>query len=175
MPPDQGSRLAEISAELKQILEVRIAELTTAMRSAEQTTRQVVSAEMEIARYKELTESLGTEMGDLKRELTALRARAEDVRGQHGGLASERDSLRSEVHRLEREVRESDGEAERLRARARTLEEEGETLRRENDSLKYRIKSFEDNIARMRKLKEELMMSLSGLTAQAASLQSGKE
>src|SRR3990172_8570896 len=101
MSSDIGARLNEISAELNGLLEARIAELTTALKGAEQVTRQIVSTEMEITRYRQLQDSLGGEMGDLKRELGALRARADEVRSQHGGLITEREKLRGEVARLE--------------------------------------------------------------------------
>jgi chromosome segregation ATPase len=164
------SRISEITAELQTILERRLTELGTAMKSAEGVTRQIVSAEMEITRYKQLQDSLGGEMGDVKRELGALRARADEVRSQHGGMLGEREKLRGEVAKLEQDAREGGGETERLRARSRALEDECEQLRKETERERVKIKALEDNVQKMRKLKEELMQSISGLSAQMASL-----
>jgi FtsZ-binding cell division protein ZapB len=119
MSTDATARITEITAELQGILEARLTELGAAMKSAEGVTRQIVSAEMEISRYKQLQDSLAGEMGDLKREVGALRARADEVRSQHGGLLSDREKLRAEVAKMESEAREGSGETDRLKARAR--------------------------------------------------------
>lgn len=173
MSSQTADRLNEISSELSSILEARIQELMEAMRKAEQATRQIVSTEMEIARYQQLHESLGGEISTLTGELGSLRARAEEVRGQHTGLTEERDRVRELVNRQERDVREADAQIEEGRARLRSLEEEADVLRRENADLKAKIKTLEENVGRMRKLKEELMMSISGLSAQMTALNIG--
>jgi chromosome segregation ATPase len=172
MSTDVGNRLSEINAELSSILEARIQELSTAMRGAEQVTRQVVSTEMEIARFRQLGDSLSAEIGDLKREVSALRARADEVRAQHGGLITDRERLRAEVDRMERDLREGDGEATALRSRARALESESDGLKKETGELKSKIKAMEEGVAKMRKLKEEQMLILS---QQMAALNLGKE
>lgn len=173
--PTDSDRLTQISTELAGILETRIQELMAAMRQAEQTTRQIVSTEMEIGRYRQLQESLGGEIGALQGELETLRARAEEVRDQHGGLTEERDRVRELVNRQEREVREADVQIEEGRTRLRSLEDEAEVLRRENADLKTKIRTLEENVGRMRKLKEELMLSISGLTAQMSALNIGSK
>jgi chromosome segregation ATPase len=173
MASESTDRLNQISAELAGILESRIQELLGAMKAAEQATRQVVSTEMEIQRYQQLQEGLRSEMADLGQQTDALRARADEVRAQHTGLTSERDRLRDQVDRFERDVRESDAQIEEQRGRLRGLEEESESLRRENTDLRTKIKTLEENVVRMRKLREELMMSISGLSQQMASLNIG--
>ncbi|MFN7147630.1 MAG: hypothetical protein ACK4YP_27930 [Myxococcota bacterium] len=173
MASESTDRLNQISAELAGILESRIQELMAAMKAAEQATRQVVSTEMEIQRYRTLQEGLSAEMGELQQQIDALRARADEVRAQHGGLVSERDRLRDQVDRFEREVREADAQIEEQRVRLRGLEEESESLRRENTDLRGKTKTLEENVARMKKLKEELLMSISGLSQQMAALNIG--
>lgn len=175
MSNEVGNRLNEISTELASILEVRIAELTNAMKSAEQVTRQIVSTEMEISRYRQLQDSLGGELGDLKRELGALRARADEVRSQHGGMLSEREKVREELARAERDAREAGVEAERSRTKVKELESETAVLKKENDGLQGRLKNLEESVARMRKLKEELMQSMTGLSKEMSNLNLGKE
>lgn len=173
MSRDSSDRLTELSSELATILEGRIQELMGAMKSAEQTTRKIVSTEMEIARYQQLQVSLAGEMTDIDRDVTALRGRSDEVRAQHAGLSEERERLREQVARQEREVREADAGIEDGRSRLRSLDDEAETLRRENNDLKGKIRTLEENVGRMRKLKEELMMSISGLSAQMSALNLG--
>lgn len=175
MSNEVGNRLNEISAELASILEARIAELTNAMKSAEQVTRQIVSTEMEISRYRQLQDSLGAELGDLKRELGALRARADEVRTQHGGLLSEREKVRDDLARAERDAKDSGVETERSRAKIKELESESVALKKENDGLQGKLKGLEESVARMRKLKEELMQSMTGLSKEMSGLNLGKE
>ena len=173
MASDSSDRLNEISGELAGILESRIQELMTAMKAAEQATRQVVTTELEIARYRQLQENLSGELGEIGGEMETLRARAEDVRAQHGALVTERDRLRENVERAERDVRETDAQIEGHRSRMRGLEEESESLRRENNDLRGKIRTLEENVVRMRTLREELMMSISGLSQQMAALSIG--
>lgn len=173
MASDSSDRLNEISSELAGILESRIQELMTAMKAAEQATRQVVTTELEIARYRQLQENLSGELGEIGGEMETLRARAEDVRAQHGALVTERDRLRENVERAERDVRETDAQIEGHRSRMRGLEEESESLRRENNDLRGKIRTLEENVVRMRTLREELMMSISGLSQQMAALSIG--
>ncbi|MEC8423281.1 MAG: hypothetical protein VX000_05860, partial [Myxococcota bacterium] len=58
-------------------------------------------------------------------------------------------------------------------AQTRGLEAEQDELRSENASLKTKLKTLEENISRMQRLKEELMSSISGLTAQMSGLAGG--
>ena len=173
--PNETSRLQEINTELTSILEARIAELTVVMRAAEQTTRQIVATEMEIGRYRQLQSSTGPELEQLQAERQSLGLRADELRAEHGKLTQSRDDARNEVLRLQQEQRELDGETEKLRAQQRSLEEEGEALRRENNDFKSRIRTLEENISRMKKLKEEMMLSISGLTAQMSNLAMGNK
>lgn len=173
MATENSDRLNQISAELAGILESRIQELMAAMKGAEQATRQVVSTEMEISRYRRLQETLSAEITDLHAETEALSLRTDEVRAQHGTLVGERDRLRDQVDRSERDVREADAQIEDQRGRVRNLEEESDALRHENTDLKSKLRTLEENVARMRRLREELMLSMSGLSQQMASLNLG--
>jgi chromosome segregation ATPase len=161
-----ADRLQEIQGELASILEARLGELTHALRSTEGTTRRIIGAEIEIERHRSGRDALEAELRGLSAEVEAARASAEQVRANHAQLFDERDVLRAEVERLEREVREADAEAERTRQRVAALTDEAEMLRNENISLKTKMKTLEENITRLRRLKEELASSISGLTSQ---------
>ena len=67
---------------------------------------------------------------------------------------------------MEREIREFDGEVERSRQQIVALEAEANALREENNALRTKVKTLEENITRMRRLKEELMNSVTGLAQQ---------
>ncbi len=175
MPSETTQRLNEISAELAALLEARIQELASAMKAAESATRQIVSTEMEIARYRQSHVNLSGEIVSLEREMEAVRTHANEIGEQVGTLTTERDRLRSEVARREREVREADAEIQKLQARSRGLEEEGDTLRQENQDLRGKTQTLQENVTRMKKLKEELMLSISGLTQQMGNLHLGNK
>ncbi len=175
MSTDTTDRLSQISGELATILEARIQELMTAMKAAEVATREVVTTGGEIARYRQLEASLTGELTQLREEIAGVQKQADEVRQRHAGLVAERDRLRDEAARHEREVQEADAQIVEQRARLRTLEEEGEAIRRENTDLKGKIRTLEENVVRMRALREELMMSISGLSHQMASLNLGSK
>lgn len=160
-----AARITELTDDLKAILEARLTELAAAMKGAESATRQIVAAELEIGRYRQLQESLGAEAVEVKREMAALKARADEARSSHGGLIGERDALRAEVARLEGAAREGGGELERLRVRAQALESETEAGAAENEALRAKIKKLEENHAKLRKLKEELKAQLAAISA----------
>lgn len=161
-----ADRLQEIQGELASILEARLGELTRTLRSTEGITRRIIGAEIEIERHRAGRDALEAELKSLSAEVDTAREGAERVRQQHAQLFDERDGLRGEVERLEREVREADAEAERTRQRVSVLTDEAEMLRTENISAKTKMKTLEENIARLRRLKEELESSISGLTSQ---------
>jgi len=168
MSSDTDARLGEIRNELALILEARVSELMKVMRQTEQTTRQIVSTELEITRYRHMQEQLGEELSELSEEVEALNVRTREVRDQHASIRKDRDRAKEDLQQAERGVREADSEVETLRQRLATLTSEAESLQAENVDLKARIRTLEENVARMRKLKEELMSSISGLTAQMA-------
>ncbi len=170
-----NDRLDQITVELQALLEARIQELTGAMRVAERTTRQIVTTEVEIQRARATQETLAGEMAELERDHGGIRARADEVRAQHESLVTERKRLREALQTREREVREADAEIDESRRRLANLEDEAESLRRENNDLKSKIRTLEENVVRMRKLKEELMMSISGLSQQMAALNLGSK
>ena len=173
MVTDSSSRLNEISAELSSILEARIQELTRAMKGAEQITRQIVATEMEISRHQQVQASMGPELGQLNAEIENLRLKVEELRGEQARLNNSRDEARAEVTRAGQGLKETELETESLRASGRKLEEEAEILRRENADLRNKLRTLEENVVRMRKLKEELMASISGLSQQMSALSLG--
>lgn len=168
MSNETADRLTQISDELKGILEARLQELAGAMRGAEQVTRQIVSTEMEISRYNQIASDTGSELTALRDAADDARKRADEVSKQRAGVVSEREAAREAVSRGEREVRELAAGVGDLRARQRSLELESESLRREAEEIAGRLKSAEENVARLRRLREELMQQMSLLSASGA-------
>lgn len=142
MSTPSADRLNEINTELQGLLEARIAELTAVMKTAETTTRTIVSTEMEIARYRHVVETLGGEVEGLQKEAGGLRARVDEARAQYAELAAERDRLRSETGRLH---------------------DQEESLRRETSELRGQVKSLEEAVSRLRRLKDESLAAVSDL------------
>ena len=69
-------RLDEIRVELGEILETRVSELMIHMRESEETTRRILTSELEIARARQLREDLENETSRVEQDLDALRALA---------------------------------------------------------------------------------------------------
>ncbi|NOY26966.1 MAG: hypothetical protein GXP62_13940, partial [Oligoflexia bacterium] len=162
-------------AELQQILEARLAELTQVMRQSESVTRRVVSAELEIARHRGTAQQLDSETASLQAEVDAALAYTAQVRDRHTVLTAERARHRAEIERLEAEVGSADAELAAGRAQVDALEAQANALRSENASLKTKLKTLEQNVARMRHLKEELMSSISGMTQEMSGLAGGDD
>ena len=167
---EDTDRLQTIQQELNSILQSRIAELQTAMSSAEETARQIVAAELEAARVRQVREGLDGRISGVQGDLDALKAQADEVRASHAGVVSERDSLREELERLKLETTEAERDVQAARIQTRKLEKESDSLRQENVELKLKLRTLEDNVSRMRKLREELLASISSLSQQMSSL-----
>ncbi len=165
-----SDRLQSIQEELNLILQERIAELRGAMSSAEETARQIVAAELEASRIRQVRQDLDGRISGLKTDLDALRAQADEVRGAHGAAVGERDELRQEFSRLKEETEEAEREVQTTRIQTRKLEKENDSLRQENVELKLKLRTLEDNVARMKKLREELLSNISSLSQQMTSL-----
>ena len=163
-------RLKEIQSELAAILEARLAALTESMRGTEGVTRRIVAAEIEIERHRSARTQLDAELSSLQADLSALTARSAEAQDGRRRLSAEREALAVQVEGVEREVREIDAETAKMRQKVGSLNEEADSLRAENSNLKMKLKTMEENITRMRRLKEELMSSISGLTAQMTGL-----
>lgn len=173
MSDDSGSRLAAIQGELASILESRLNELNQAVAGTEAATRRILAAELEIERHRAGGARHEEQIAALETELAETRVRAQEVREQHGEMLSARDKAREDLVRLEREVRDADSEVEKTRERVKGMENEAGTLRTENAALKTKLRTLEENISRMKRLKEELMHSISGLTQQMSGLAGG--
>jgi chromosome segregation ATPase len=175
MSQNHAERMQEIQGELEAILDDRLDELTRALRATENTTRKIVGTEIDIERHNATRARLEAEFEGLNSQAESAQKDANKVKGRHDALVAERDQLLGEVLRLETEVKDTSRAAERTREKVGTLEDEAETLRTENNALKTKLKTLEENISRMRRLKEELMSSISGLTAQMTGLAGGNK
>lgn len=144
-----ADRLNQLSAELSTLLEARLQELTAMMKAAEATTRQIVSTEMEIGRYRHIAETLAAEAAGLEKEAAALKVQADEARARFATSAAERDRMRAELIRL------ADQEDE---------------LRREVAEMKGEQRSLEESLARLNRLKGEA----SGVVADLRSKIAGK-
>lgn len=163
-------RLLSIQDELNTILQERIAELQGAMSSAEETARQIVASELEAARVRQVREELDGRIAGVQGDLDALVAQADETRAAHGAAVSLRDETREELRRLTVETEEAEREVQTARMTTRKLEKESDSLRQENVELKLKLRTLEDNVGRMRKLREELLSSISSLSQQMSSL-----
>lgn len=166
-------RLLAIQGELQQILEARLAELAQSMRGSEQVTRRIVSAELEIERHRATVQQLQGETVGLDAELEKARGAAAEVRARYEQALAERDRHRAEAQATEASVRALRADVDATRQRAKALEVEAEAIASENATLKNKLATLEENVLRMRRLREELMTSVSGLTQEMTGLAGG--
>ena len=170
MEAASSGRLDEIRVELGEILESRVSELMNSMRESEEFTRRILATELEMARARQLREDLDNEAQRVQNDLDALRARAEEVRAEHGESVVQREGVREEIREMERDVEEARNEVRTARIKLRDLEKEGDSLRQENVELKIKFRTLEENVGRMRKLRDELLSSITQLSQQMSNL-----
>ena len=169
MQTETNGRLDEIRVELGQILEARVSDLMTSVRESEEFTRRILAAELEMARARQLREDLDGEVKRVQQDLDALRARAEEVRSEHTDGLADRQVVREEIRDMERDVEEARTEVRASRIKLRDMEE-GDSLRQENVELKIKLRTLEENVGRMRKLRDELLSSITQLSQQMTNI-----
>jgi len=104
MASDTSERLNEISRELQDLLQVRITELTSSMRGAEQVTRQIVTAEVEIARYRQMQEQLEGERDTLKTETAEMQTRVRTLQENVGKMRKLKEELLASLSGLHQQM-----------------------------------------------------------------------
>ncbi|MBK9370460.1 MAG: hypothetical protein IPN01_29910 [Deltaproteobacteria bacterium] len=153
-------RLAEPRAELKSVLDERVAELKRVVADTEESTRHIIAAELEIDRSRRFRESLDEELGRVSQDVKALRARTEDLKSRQGERLTERDSLRDGVSELEIELDTLNVEVDQLRQTRTRRSADLESVRAEIDELRRQDEALEREIERHEKLRSELLDAL---------------
>ncbi len=174
MADDTTERLERIQTELASVLEERLGVLSDALAGSERTTRRIIAAEVELERNLQSREALQREVGELEVQVREGRARCEDAQSRRKQLIADRDQLREKELELDRGLEEGRSEVASTRSRVEALEKEADSLRNENTALRTKVKTLEENLTRMRQLKDELMSSISGLTQQMSGLAGGE-
>jgi len=157
-------RLDQIQQELASILEERLGALSAALQQNEATTRRIVAAEMEMQRHSRDHARMASELTRLESEAAEFASRREEMETRHAGVLADRDAKRTELERMEEVVRTADAANAKDRRRLAELEDEASALRQENADLKTKLRTIEENIARMKALRDEIMNSISGQT-----------
>ncbi len=158
-------RLDQIQQELAGLLEERLGALTVALHASETTTRRIVAAELEMQRAQRDAERMKGELSRLESEAAAYAEQREALANQHAEALRTRDEKRQALEQLQAEVQDADAENNRDRKKLAALEEEASALRQENADLKMKLRTIEENIARMKSLRQEIMNSISGQTS----------
>jgi chromosome segregation ATPase len=148
---------------------MRVSELMTTMRHSEELTRRILAAELEMSRAKQLNFNLEGQTEAVRQDLDAMNAQAEDARELHRQVVTERDATRDELHTLERDLNDSRKETADKRGRIREVSQEVDSLQHENMELKLKLRALEDNVNRMRKLRDELLSNMGQLSQSMAS------
>lgn len=112
-----NERLRAIQQELDGILEARITDLMTSIKSLREVTTRIATTELDIRRQEAMKQQLESELGP--------------------------------------------------------LENRAESLNHENAEIQAKVEQLRDTVQRMKKLREELMSNLSGLTGEMKGLTGG--
>ncbi|MDP6934777.1 MAG: hypothetical protein QGG40_17785 [Myxococcota bacterium] len=175
MSESEIERIAALQDELESILETRLQELAAAMTAAESTTRSLVSAQVECERLGAERDGHQAQVTELETQLEEARLSVASEKEAHIRLVEELSRLRHEERQLQLSAREARGQISNLQATHQTLETQMQELQTENASLETKRRTLEDNLARMRTLNEELMLSITGLTEEMVTLVGGRK
>ena len=161
-----ADRLDALQQELAAILESRLGDLSRVLHRNEITTRRIVATEMEIKRHESDVTRMESELDRLRDSAAEIAGRRLEIETQHADLLRGRTDQQAALEALEAEVRNADSENATARRRLAQLEEEAGALRQDNSDLKTKLRTIEENIARMKALREEIMSSISEGTSQ---------
>ena len=159
-----ADRLQQIQQELSSILERRLNELSSSIRVTERATRQIISTELEIQRHKQRQREFDLEHEELKLNLDETKTKLDSLRAQKEDLIVKQAELNAELVEEESEVARYKEAAEKSRVALQEMEEESKSLRNENAKLKIQVKTLNENIEGMKRLRDEQMLSVMNLT-----------
>ena len=141
-------------------LQDKVQQLNQAIEATETTTRQILSAEIEIARHQQASSGLEADAARLQKEQDSLRSRAEKLNAEHAGLVEERNLLRLEFEGLQQGHGDLQKEVDDLKKKVKKAEASNEKLTTEKESLESKLNALEENIKMMKQLKSDLMKSI---------------
>ena len=134
-----SDRLEAIHAELKSILDERIAELKKTISEDEEMTRQIVAAETEIARARHYREGLQHERNRILEDVQSLGSRQSELKADVDGRVKERDELRHQVDGLRISLSKLDSEVRALRDESVNLEKAVDRMKSERAQLQEQV------------------------------------
>ncbi len=173
MSDQVSTQLERLQAELGEIVDARIHALEAVLQNAEQMTRRLIKAEMELEHLSSNESDLSLQAATLESQVATARARNAEIEDAHQALLNERDQLKARQEQLENESTTLRAEVTALRNQVSEVEDQANGLRRENTTLRTKAKALQENVTRMRQLRDELMSSISGLTQQMSGLAGG--
>ena len=170
-----SDRFTTLQQELQNILEEKLLELRQQVQQTEHLTREILRTEFATTSTEEKHSTLQTELQSLlesnKKEELALQRQPQQI-----------DSLRQTRHNLEERKEQLLQEIENQRLHnqsytedLRDLEQQNKEFEEENAKLKLQIDFLRENIAKLRQLKEENMLSVMNLTNSLQEVSSGKD
>ncbi len=168
-------RLQEIQVELSTILEERLTALQQSISGAEESTRRILTTELEIQRYEARSDEYKRAQVDLQIKVDAAKKESLKRRSDHDRLLQDKSNLESQTRALEEEldqVRKSTAQAQQ---QLTAMKSDASSLRDENTKLKLQVKSLSENIDGMRKLKDAQMLSVMNLTKELHQVATGEE
>ncbi len=163
--PTSPDRLDQIQQELAGILETRLAALTTTLQATEATSRRIVAAEMEIQRATQDQNRLSAEIEQIESDAKRFLEQRDALKAKHSEALKNRESKLQALEELQQVVATADAENSDSHGQLAALEARQKDLKKENADLKAKLRTIEENIARMTALRDEIMHSISDQSA----------
>ena len=170
-----SDRLTELHQEIHTILEKKFTELRKAVQHTEHTTREIVRTELSLQQHQEKQTHLQQELDALQQTSHQEKESLADLRKRHQSILTEREQLQLQkndtLHQMEVAQQTNEEQQEQLNH----LQQEHNALEEENNKLKIQIEFLQENIEKLRRLKEENLLSVMNLTAHMQEVSSGKD
>lgn len=156
---DASLKVAErVTTEMGGLLDSKSEELVRLMEVAEETSRKVVATELDLRREQEMHERLEAELGRLEHEVTEARA-------ENHALSAKKEALSEEVHKLRKQSDVLSRDNDKLSGDADALGKEVKELQAEAATLESRRAKLAEDIARLKKLRQEYLGNINKLKA----------
>ena len=163
-----SDRIEALQTELTQILEERMTALRATITTTEQLTRELLKTELEQESHSEKAISLKESLGSLRQTVGEARERVQRLEEEQLQLSQALSELNHHRDTLRAAVSSSRTQCEQLR-------QEGAQLQEENELLQRQVQTLQENIAGMKRLKEEHLLSRMELTSELANVSSGRD
>lgn len=150
-------------------------ELGKLLLRSEEMTKRLLQIELDIKHFSQEHEKHELELGKLLREHQKERREFHHYQERYRNIQKRNQHYLDRKELLEQSLETEVEKKQHLKETIHSLEQEADTLTAENQKHEQQISFLEDNIARLRLLKEDNMLSVMNLTNRMKDVSSGKD